>query len=225
MRNHVIMRWLAAVVLLLAVCGCNRSTTSPSPDATEPDSGSSSKTARSVFAPAPPPPIVVPAGTVLTVTIDRTVSTKTSTTGDVFPASLAEPLIVNGTTVAPKGTPATGTVAQAASAGHLKGGAALALSLDALTIHGKKYTIQTSTFEESGKGRGKRTAVGAGGGAAVGAIIGAIAGGGKGAAIGAAAGGGAGTAGAAYTGERDISIPAETKVSFKLTQSLTVSRD
>lgn len=222
MRNHVIVRWLAAVVLLLAVCGCNRSATSP--DATQPDSGESSKTARSVFAPAPPPPIVVPAGTVLTVTIDRTVSTKTSTAGDVFPASLAEPVIVNGTTVAPKGTPATGTVAQAASAGHLKGGAVLALSLDALTIHGKKYTINTSRFEESGKGRGKRTVVGAGGGAAVGAIIGAIAGGGKGAAIGAAAGGGAGTAGAAYTGERDISIPAETKISFKLTGPVTIDR-
>jgi outer membrane lipoprotein SlyB len=107
----------------------------------------------------------------------------------------------------------------------LKGGASLGLSLNALTIHGKKYTIETSRFEERGKGRGKRTVVGAGGGAAVGAIIGAIAGGGKGAAIGAAAGGGAGTAGAAYTGERDISIPAETKISFKLRQSLTVSRD
>ena len=223
MRNHVITRWLAAVVLLLAMCGCNRSATSP--DATEPDSSASSKTARSVFAPAPPPPIVVPAGTELTVTIDQTVSTKTSTAGDAFRASLAEPVIANGTTVAPKGTPATGTVVRAASAGHLKGGAALALSLDALTIHGKKYTIETSPFEESGKGRGKRTAVGAGGGAAVGAIIGAIAGGGKGAAIGAVAGGGAGTAGAAYTGERDISIPAETKISFTLTQSLTVSRD
>jgi hypothetical protein len=221
MRNHVITRWLAAVVLLLAMCGCNRSATSP--DATEPDSSASSKTARSVFAPAPPPPIVVPAGTLLTVTINQAVSTKTNTTGDAFRASLAEPVIVNGTTVAPKGTPAAGTVVQAASAGHLKRGAALALSLDALTIQGTKYTIKTSRFEESGKGRGKRTAVGAGGGAGVGAIIGAIAGGGKGAAIGAVAGGGAGTAGAAFTGERDISIPAETKISFKLRQSLTVS--
>ena len=223
MRNHAITRWLAAAVLLLAMCGCNRSTTSP--DATGPDSSASSNTARSVFAPAPPPPIVVPAGTVLTVTIDQTVSTKTSMAGDAFRASLAEPVIVNGTTVAPKNTRATGTVVQAASAGHLKGGAALGLSLDALTIHGKKYTIETSRFEESGKGRGKRTIVGAGGGAAVGAIIGAIAGGGKGAAIGAVAGGGAGTAGAAYTGERDISIPAETRISFRLRQSLTVSRD
>ena len=222
MRNHMITRWLAAVVLL-TVCGCNRSTTSP--DATGSDSSTPEKAARSIFAPAPPPPIVIPAGTVLTVTIDQTVSTKTSTAGDAFAASLAEPVSVNGATVLPKGTQATGTVVQSASAGHLKGGAILALSLNSLTVHGKKYAIETSSFAESGKGRGKRTVVGAGGGAAVGAIIGAIAGGGKGAAIGAAAGGGAGTAGAAYTGERDIAIPAETRVHFKLTQSLTVSQE
>ncbi len=54
----------------------------------------------------------------------------------------------------------------------------------------------------------------------MGAMIGAIAGGGKGAAIGAVAGGGAGTAGAAFTGDRDIMIPAETKLHFKLAEPL-----
>jgi hypothetical protein len=72
------------------------------------------------------------------------------------------------------------------------------------------------------KGRGKRTAIGAGGGGAAGAIIGAIAGGGKGAAIGAAAGAGAGTAGAVFTGKRDITLPAETKLNFKLAQPLAI---
>ena len=66
--------------------------------------------------------------------------------------------------------------------------------------------------------------MGAGGGAAVGAIVGALAGGGKGAAIGALAGGGAGTAGAAFTGKRDITLPAETRVQFKLTKSLSISQ-
>ncbi len=59
-----------------------------------------------------------------------------------------------------------------------------------------------------------------GGGTGLGAIIGGIAGGGKGAAIGALAGAGAGTAGATMTGKRDISIPAETVLSFKLSQPL-----
>jgi hypothetical protein len=59
-------------------------------------------------------------------------------------------------------------------------------------------------------------------GAAAGAVIGAIAGGGKGAAIGAGAGAGAGATGAALTGERDVELPAETKVNFELSQPLTI---
>jgi hypothetical protein len=219
MRKQLINRWLVAGVLL-ALCGCSSSSTSP--DANSSDSGTSSNVAR--HAPAPPPPIVVPAGTVLTVTIDQNVSTKTNASGDRFAASLAESVTVDGKRVLPRGTKAIGTVVQAEEAGHLKGGAILALSLDSLTVHGKKHAIETSLFEESGKGRGKRTAVGAGGGAAVGAIVGALAGGGKGAAIGAVAGGGAGTAGAAFTGKRDITVPAETRLHFKLTKALTIPR-
>jgi hypothetical protein len=219
MRHQVISRWLAAGVLL-ALCGCNSSTTAP--DSTSSQSNPSSNAARS--APAPQPPIVIAAGTVLTVTIDQNISTKTNSRGDRFAASLAEPVTVDGTEVLPAGTKAAGTVVQAEQAGRLKGGALLALSLDGLTVHGERHAIETTQFEESGKGRGKRTIVGGGGGAAVGAIVGALAGGGKGAAIGALAGGGAGTAGAAYTGKRDITIPAETRVHFKLTRSLSISQ-
>ena len=74
----------------------------------------------------------------------------------------------------------------------------------------------------SAKGKGKRTAVMAGGGAGLGALIGGLAGGGKGAAIGALAGGGAGTAGAAFTGSKDIVLPAESALSFKLEQPLEI---
>jgi hypothetical protein len=49
-----------------------------------------------------------------------------------------------------------------------------------------------------------------------------LAGGGKGAAIGALAGAGAGTAGAAYTGNKEIVLPAESTVSFKLTRAVEV---
>jgi len=61
-----------------------------------------------------------------------------------------------------------------------------------------------------------------GGGAGAGALIGALAGGGKGAAIGAVAGGGAGTAGAAFTGNKEIVLPSETALSFKLKQAVEV---
>ena len=61
-----------------------------------------------------------------------------------------------------------------------------------------------------------------GGGAAGGAAIGALAGGGKGAAIGALIGAAAGTGGAGLTGNRDITLAAETALSFKLLQPLEV---
>jgi hypothetical protein len=56
-----------------------------------------------------------------------------------------------------------------------------------------------------------------GGGAGLGAIIGGLAGGGKGALIGGLAGAGAGTAASAYTGNKDVVIPSESTVTFKLT--------
>lgn len=216
MRNRTIARWLAVGVLLV-LCGCGHSSNSS-------DATSSNSTASNNAAPAPLPPLVLDAGTVLTVTLDQTVGTKINTSGDRFVASLAEPVTVDGREVLPAGTKASGTVVEAQPAGRLKGGALLALSLDSLTVQGAKYSIDTSQFEQAGKGRGKRTAVGAGGGAAFGAIVGALAGGGKGAAIGALAGGGAGTAGAAYTGKRDITLPAETRLHFKLRNPVSISQ-
>ena len=223
MRKQSIVRALAALVLL-ALFGCSHSN-QPSTDNSNSGSSSSSSSSSSTGnnAPAPAPaPIVIPAGKVLTVTVDQDISTKTNSSGDVFAASLAEPVTVDGQTVIPSGTHATGTIVQAQAAGHLKGGAILALTLDSISLSGQKYSLETTEFEEAGKGRGKRTAIG-GGGAAFGAIVGALAGGGKGAAIGALAGGGAGTAGAAYTGKRDITIPAETRLHFKLKDSLTIN--
>ncbi len=53
-----------------------------------------------------------------------------------------------------------------------------------------------------------------GGGTGAGALIGGLAGGGKGALIGGLVGAGAGTAGAAFTGNKELTIPAESAASF-----------
>jgi hypothetical protein len=172
--------------------------------------------------PAAPKSVVVKAGNRIVVTADEAVSSKTSNPGDRFAASIAEPVVVGDRVVIPKGSKATGTVIDAKSAGKFKGNAAITVSLRSVTVHGEEYKLKTTQFTQAGKGRGKRTAVGAGGGAAVGAIIGALAGGGKGAAIGAGAGAGAGTAGAAFTGDKDITIAPETRLTFQLEQPLEV---
>jgi len=55
-------------------------------------------------------------------------------------------------------------------------------------------------------------------------VVGGLAGGGKGALIGGLLGAGAGTAGAALTGNKDITVPAESVVTFKLAEPITVTR-
>ena len=66
----------------------------------------------------------------------------------------------------------------------------------------------------------KRNLILIGGGAGTGASIGAIAAGGFGALVGAAAGGVAGTATAVITGKKNVSVPAETLMTFPLRSSV-----
>jgi hypothetical protein len=227
MQNKALVRILM-VAGLLALYGCGQSSTTPStstaPGAADSSAANSApvggqKPAEPLFAPKR---IVVQAGTPISVTVDQSVSSKTSSPGDHFEASLAAPVLVGEKQVIPSGAKVVGVVTAAKSAGKFKGNAELGVALDSITVHGETYSVKTTSVMEAGKGRGKRTAVGAGGGAAVGALIGAIAGHGKGAAIGAVAGAGAGTAGAAYTGERDITIAPESKLNFKLKEPLEI---
>jgi hypothetical protein len=215
--------------LLLTICGCSKTSAPPATDSNNPAAHSANSAAPNATnsapaqtAPTPPPPIEVPSGKVLTVTLDQTINSKVANNGDAFAASLAEPVTVDANVVLPIGTKVRGTIVTAQSAGKFKGNALLQLTLDSLSVDGARYSVQTSEFEEAGKGRGKRTAIGAGGGAAFGAILGAVAGGGKGAAIGALAGGGAGTAAAGFTGKKDIVLPAETRLHFKLVQPVSI---
>jgi hypothetical protein len=166
--------------------------------------------------------LVVPAGTVLTVRLGQSVGSKISTAGQTFTATLASAVSVDGKIAIPAGAAASGTVVDAKPLGRFKGGASLRLRLTSITIGGSDQSVSTSSVVRTEAGKGKRTAVLAGGGAALGALIGGLAGGGKGAGIGGLAGGGAGAGGAAFTGNKDIVLPAESALSFKLEQSIEV---
>jgi hypothetical protein len=169
-----------------------------------------------------PKPITVPAGTVINVRLDHSVGSKINNSGDPFTATVAEPVEVDGKVVIPSGAVARGVVQEAVPLGRFKGGARLRLTLDSVEVKGQEYALETTSVQRAQKGKGKRTAAMIGGGAGAGAIIGGLAGGGKGAAIGAAVGAGAGTAGAAYTGNKNIVLPAESVLSFNLEKAIEV---
>lgn len=166
----------------------------------------------------------IPAGTHITITTGEELGSKISQSGQSFSATVDTPIVVRGVTLVPSGSPATGTVVDAKTRGRFKGSGELDLRLDTIRAHGHEYQVETSSIERVEKGKGKRTAVMAGGGGGLGALIGGLAGGGKGALIGGLVGAGGGTAGAAFTGNKQVVIPAETRLTFRLEQSVTVSR-
>ena len=220
-------RFLAVTLgLCFVLFGCSSKSADSGSEATDAGSASSSTGSTSGSSGASTKkaemakPVVVPAGTVLTVRLGQAVGSKISEAGQSFPATLAEPVTVGGETAFAKGATASGTVVDAKPLGRFKGGAVLQLKLDSVA----DMPVETSSVIRTEKGKGKRTAAMVGGGAGLGALIGGIAGGGKGAAIGALAGAGAGTAGTAYTGNKEIVLPAETAVSFKLEKDLQIKK-
>jgi len=172
--------------------------------------------------PAAAQTVTVPAGTVVNVRVNEPLSSKTSQAGERFTGVIAEPVEIGDSVVIPKGADATGEVTEAVPLGRFKGGAKLGIALRTVTINGRTYKVEAAPVERTAKGKGKRTGTMVGGGAGLGALIGGLAGGGKGAAIGAITGAGAGGAGAAFTGNKDIVIPSESVLSFKLSQPVSV---
>src|SRR6266403_291078 len=208
--------------MLLAGCQ-NAADKQSSPDAnSSPSMAESAKTA--VQRAIEPKPLDVPADTVIAVVLDQTISSKTSKPGDRFSATVESPVVADGKVAIPKGARAEGVVNEAKAAGRFKGGAVLSLALSSVTVDGKEYEIQTSAPTMASKGKGKRTAAMVGGGAGGGALIGGLAGGGKGAVIGGLIGAAAGTGGAGLTGNRDITLPAETALHFKLLQPVNIKQ-
>jgi hypothetical protein len=212
--------YIAVLLALALIAGCAKSetpATSTENNAASTDSssgGNAATTAKSQET------VTIPAGTTVVVRLGETLSSKQNQAGDGFSATVARPVVVGGRTVIEQGARARGTVVDSKGMGHFKGGALLEVRLTSVDINGREHSIQTAAVEREIKGKGKRSAGFIGGGAGAGALIGALAGGGKGAAIGALAGAGAGTAGAAYTGNKEVVMPAESSLSFRLTHAV-----
>jgi hypothetical protein len=201
-------------------------TGAPAPPPSDPAVSAVSATAKPTPAqPAAPPSVTIPAGTSLAIRIDQRISVKTSHAGDKFTGELVDPVAgPDGGMIVPKGSQVGGVVDAAKKRGHFKGASLLELRLTSLTLNGTEYPLETRDLSEHKKGKGKRSAAMIGGGAGLGMLIGGLATGGTGLLIGGLAGGGAGTAAAGLTGNRDLDIPAESVVHFKLAQDLVVQQ-
>jgi hypothetical protein len=147
-----------------------------------------------------------------------------SASGRTYTASVAQDVLSqNGSVAIPKGSPATLRVIRPSADSK-----DMTLALSSVTVHGRRYSVDSESLTEKGSkdglGANKRTGKFVGGGAVGGALIGALAGGGKGAAIGALAGGAAGAGAQVLTRGKNLNVPAETVLKFRLENGLTLSR-
>ena len=179
--------------------------------------------ARSASLTPTPVSAVLRAGMPVRVRLDEAIDTRRNRAGDHFTATLVEPLVSGDRVVVPTGTRFRGHIAEAKASGRFKGRAMLALHLDSMDLRGRIYAMPSAASSVSG-GHKKRNWAWLGGGSGGGALIGAAAAGGPGALIGAGAGAAAGTVGAAITGKRQISLPAESRVTFTLRSDVNLVR-
>jgi hypothetical protein len=234
MRSRVLLLPLC-LFIAFALSGCNKSPSGSSSDTATNDTQTSSSNEKGSTKEArehnekeherkeaKKQPLVVPSGTAITISLGSSIGSKLSKPGDTFTGGVAKDVMVGNAVAIPQRADVSGTVVDAKPLGKIKGGAVLQIRLDSIRINGADAPVQAAARSFSEKGKGKRTAVLTGGGAALGGIIGAIAGGGKGAAIGAAAGAGAGAGGSAFTGNKEIVLPAESDLTFELSQPLEV---
>lgn len=174
---------------------------------------------------APPRPasIAIPPGARLVVRMGESITVKHAYSGEAFYGDLVEPVVVGNTVAIPAHSPVEGRVVFARRRGRFAGRSVLELTLTRMRIYGADYRIDTSDLTETKRGKGRRTAALIGGGAGLGMLVGGIASGGVGLLVGGLAGGGAGTAASAFTGNSDITIPAEAVVTFRLEEPLRLA--
>ena len=210
-----------AMAIAVSLVGCSKTSEQSTVTGLTPASDAAPA---KVEAPAPPKTeaVTISAGTPIKVRTLTTLSTKDTQTGERFTATLAEPLMVEGKVVAPRGTQVEGRVVDSDPGGRVKGVAIISVRLTQLRVGDHNVAIETRAIARQAHATKRKDAAKVGIGAGIGAAIGAIAGGGEGAAIGAASGGAAGTGLVLATHGDPAVIGAESVLTFKLTAPVTV---
>ena len=179
-------------------------------------------------------PIVVPAGTIIPISLTNRITTKHAKDGDGVYGKVAFPITINNKIVIPEGSHVRGKITQIRRPGRVKGKGELTLTFQTLVLpNGTTLPIYTSlgggvggagerTGEatvqgDSSKGEDTKTV---GTTAAEGALIGVIADRGKGAAIGGGIGGAAGAAAVLLTRGKDLVLEPGTTIEVRLDRPL-----
>lgn len=170
-----------------------------------------------------PPQITLKPGTFFTVRINQGLASNHNKSGDMFTATLTQPIIVNGVVVAQRGQTVAGLVNDVGK--DKDGKHFIRLNLNSITAaDGTQIPVQTNlTAMRGGTTPGAIQAGTVVGTTAAGAAIGGIAAWGTGAAIGAGAGALAGIAAVVATRNHPAVIYPETVMTFQITQPATVS--
>ena len=175
------------------------------------------------------PPVVVPAGTVIPVTLTNRITTKNARDGDGVYGKTSFPITVNNKIVIPEGSHVRGKVTEILRPGRVKGKAELTITFQTLVLpSGETIPIYTSLAGAGGAGtrKGEATVQGdsskgddaktVGTTTAQGALIGVIADHGRGALIGGGVGAGAGTAAVLLTRGKDLVLEPGTTLEIVL---------
>jgi len=117
---------------------------------------------------------VAPAGTLLAVTLDQTLTSAESQPGDTFTARVAEPVVVEGRVTIPVGSVVSGRVVDVVGAKRIGGRAQINLEFTDLRLPSGESGPLHASFHEEGANENKSDAVKIGGGAAAGGVLGRI---------------------------------------------------
>ena len=161
-------------------------------------------------------------GTRVDVRTDQAIDARDRVDGRIYTGTVANDVVGDdGRVMLPRGSRAELIV-------RATGDNDLSVDLDSVTVGDRRYSVDAGATEQTrrdGVGENKRTGEYVGGGALLGTLLGAIAGGGKGAAIGAIAGGAGGAGAQVLTRGKNVHIPPETVLSFRLDRPLSVYQD
>lgn len=229
-------------VIFLMSSGCGKKTQNEAQNANQSDQSATTNNAspnNQNMTPNNPPPqpparvehketvrevsITVPVSTPFNITLTDSIQTNSNQSGDHISGVMANAVIIDGKTVIPQGANVDLVITKLVKGGTLKTPPEIAFQVNEVTLaDGQKMEVTTDQIYDKGRSHTKREVGMIGGGAVAGGVIGGLLGKGKGAAIGAAAGAAAGTGAAAATGRQNLVYPSGQKVTFSLSQPVTV---